>query len=379
MAQKKLSYWKKRALKQEQASQVRTDNIEQVITNAYLKAQDYLTSQVKKIFNRVKNKNSFETSEFKRILNESVSPSSLVELQTIAKKIVDPELQQSAKRTLNALAAKGRITRLDDLKGKMHITVNRVANVQLNKTTDFFISEIHEAYNDTLAEEFVHELSNKGIIFEIWNKNRTYEFKELPIQKTRTILESRWLGSNYSERIWGDTEALAKRLEELFTVEALSGMSEFEMAKAIAKEFDRSINVARRLIRTEANYMANQAKLKAWESRGVKHYKLVVVLDLRTSKICQKKSREDKVYKVSEAVVNGEKGNYPPFHPWCRTVVIAYHGERTTKGIRTANDPISNETFTIKQSATYDGWMNILKKRYSQEEIEKQKKKLKAA
>ena len=154
----------------------------------------------------------------------------------------------------------------------------------------------------------------------------------------------------------------------------MTGMSEFEMAKAIATEFDRSIGVAQRLIRTEANYMANQAKLKAWRDRGVKEYRLIAVLDLRTSEICQKK--DGKIYLVSEAVVNGEAGTYPPFHPWCRTVAVAIIGKRSLTGKRIAHDPISGKTITMEQRETYDDWMNKLKQRYSKKEIELQKKKL---
>ena len=122
--------------------------------------------------------------------------------------------------------------------------------------------------------------------------------------------------------------------------------------------------------------MANQAKLKAWRDRGVKEYRLLVVLDLRTSDICQKKSRENKIYKISEAVVNGALGNYPPFHPWCRTIAVAIIGKRSLTGKRTANDPISGKTMTIEQRDTYDDWMNKLKEKYSDREIQIQKKKI---
>ncbi len=207
--------------------------------------------------------------------------------------------------------------------------------MQLDKSTEFYIDVIHDSYNETTAETIIRQVEQtksdqiisvrngkkhgskieaskqtqkRDVPIEVWNdpdiRSTDYEFKELSTKYTKNILDSHWHGSNYSKRIWKDTEALAKRLEELFTVESMTGMSEFEMAKVIATEFDRSIGVAQRLIRTEANYMANQAKLKAWRDRGVKEYRLIAVLDLRTSEICQKK--DGKIYLVSEAVVNGE-------------------------------------------------------------------------
>lgn len=210
-----------------------------------------------------------------------------------------------------------------------------------------------------------------GVITESWNKEG-YKLKELSTPDTKHILNSHWKGSNYSERIWNDTDALARRLEELFTVESLTGMSEFEMAQTVAKEFDRSINVAKRLIRTEANYMANQAKLKSWKDNGVKQYMIIAILDLRTSQICRNK--DHKVYFVSEAIVDGAEGTYPPFHPWCRSVA-SYYSKRLNNTPRKAVDPITGKSFDIKGSTTYNEWMDILKSKYSQEELNNSRKK----
>ena len=212
--------------------------------------------------------------------------------------------------------------------------------------------------------------AKNGVVIEVWNK-KDYQFKELSTQYTKDVLEKRWKGSNYSQRIWNDTDLLAKRLEQLFTVETLTGMSEFDMSKAIAKEFDQSINVARRLIRTEANYMANQSKLKAMKNNKVEKYRIVAILDLRTSNICR--HQDGKIYLLKDAEVGKTT---PPFHVYCRSIVISYFGERSTKLNRTALDPISGKTFTISGADTYNDWMDKLKSMYSDKEIALQKKKI---
>lgn len=411
MAQKKqkqdYSYWINRGIKQEKRINDGAQQVEQKVIVAYRKAQSYLTRHAKKLFNRAQNRSGMDEDEVKQLLNEPVKTEDLVELRKLAADVENPDLQESAKKRLNALAFKERITRAEDLKAKSFLVSKQIADVQLDKSTEFYVDVIHDSYNEATAEAVIQQIEQvkndsiinvwdgqqydskietfkqaqkRGVPIEVWNdpKNRSndYEFKELSTKYTKNILDSHWHGSNYSKRIWKDTEALAKRLEELFTVESMTGISEFEMAKAIAAEFDRSIGVAQRLIRTEANYMANQAKLKAWRDRGVKEYRLLLVLDLRTSDICQKKSRENKIYKISEAVVNGALGNYPPFHPWCRTIAVAIIGKRSLTGKRTANDPISGKTMTIEQRDTYDDWMNKLKEKYSDREIQIQKKKI---
>lgn len=409
MAQKKQNdfYWLDRGIRQEKKINDAAQQVEQKVISAYRQAQSYLTRQARNLFSRAKQRSGMDEEETRALLNQTVQPDELVELRKLANDVSNPDLQASARKRLNVLAFKERITKAEDLKAKSFLVSKQIADVQLTKSTDFYVDVIHDSYNEATAEAVIQQIEQaksdsiinvwngqkydskiekfkqakqRNVPIEVWNdpKNRStdYEFKELSTKYTKNILDSHWHGSNYSKRIWNDTETLAKRLEELFTVESMTGMSEFDMARAIATEFDRSIGVAQRLIRTEANYMANQAKLKAWRDRGVKEYRLLVVLDLRTSDICQKKSRENKIYKVSEAVVNGALGNYPPFHPWCRTVAVAFIGNRSLNGKRTANDPLSGKTMTIEQRDTYDDWMKKLKENYSDDEIEYQKKKV---
>ncbi|WP_368264255.1 minor capsid protein [Enterococcus innesii] len=377
MSKKKyrLTYWERRNVDAEQKINDGAIKVDEAVAKAYRQAQTYLTQKVRKLFARSQQRSGLSEGEAKRILNQTTSVEELAELKKLSKQIKDPELQASAKNRLQALAFKERITRAEDLKAKSFLVSKQVADVQLEKQTEFYVDAIHESYREATAESVIRkaeENAKNGVVIEIWNK-KDYQFKELSTKYTKNILDSPWHGSNYSKRLWGDTEALAARLEELFTVESMTGMSEFEMAKAIASEFDRSIGVARRLIRTEANYMANQAKLKAWQNNGVKEYMLVAVLDLRTSEIC--KGKDHKVYPVSEAKVNGASGTYPPFHPWCRTIAVMY-SKRTLKLPRNALDPISGKVIPIRGDTTYNEWMDKLKEKYSDDEIAIQKRKV---
>lgn len=354
-------YWQKRAIKSEKKVNDGAKQLEDVVARAYRQAQDYITKQVAKLFARTKQQTGLDEDEAKRMLNQTVPVTELVELRRLAKDVSNPELQKQAKQRLTGLALKHRITRAEDLKAKAYISAKQVADVQLEKQTSFYIDTIDEAYKEASAESIIRDAQP--------SVKKGHEFKQLSTKSVENILDSHWKGSNYSKRLWGDTEALAKRLEELFTVEALTGMSEFKMAQAIASEFDRSINVSRRLIRTEANYMANQGKLKAWQTRGIERYQIIAILDLRTSEICQ--HQDHKVYLVEDAEVGV---TMPPFHPWCRSI-IAYYSERLANTPRKAIDPITGKTVDIKGDATYNDWMDKLKDLHSDDEIEKMKQK----
>ena len=77
---------------------------------------------------------------------------------------------------------------------------------------------------------------------------------------------------------------------------------------------------ARRLVRTEACYIANQAELDGYRQTGIESYEFSAVLDNRTSKLCDNVDGLDgKIFKISEAVPGK---NLPPMHPFCRSTTL---------------------------------------------------------
>ena len=69
---------------------------------------------------------------------------------------------------------------------------------------------------------------------------------------------------------------------------------------------------ARRLVRTELNYVQNRAALDSIKDAGMKYYRFVATLDRRTSAACR--AHDGKIYPVDE----GSPGtNMPPLHPHC--------------------------------------------------------------
>lgn len=404
------TYWELRSIAQEEVVKQRADSKLNVLAKSYKQAERYLTSEIKKIYDSFIRRTGTTDEEVARLMQENAEPSVFVELGQMAKTIENKEVSDQVAAYLTKLSVKGRVTRLEQMKAKAYVTAKRVADKQMREMTDFYVEEIYNRHDETVVEaemikleqeideQFpknnkLYSVNDDKIEIEVWSDKikkpvevidvadelKNTKIKGLTTRQVQNVLDTRWVGSNYSKRIWNDTDKLAARLQELFTVEKLTGMSEDEMARAIAKEFDTNLYVAKRLIRTEANFITGQAQLKAWKERGIEHYILVVTLDLRTSEICKAKDEEQKVYKVEEAIVNGEKGNYPPFHPWCRTTVRAYFGSRTLRGARTANNPITNETFVITNGTKYSEWENELIKRHSKETIAKAKKEIRRA
>lgn len=395
--QTSLSYWEKRAVEQDAKLHHDIKVPEQTILKSYIRAQEYLKSETKKIFDRYL-KDSMTAEELTAALNVTISQSDLNDLIRLAKTTENKIVKEQLQNFLSTMAAKARITRLEMLQAKAAIVVKQLADVQLQQENSFYIKTIEDAYNQAATEAIIakadHDikLTEPMAIPQIDNKQQAVafinpetgkvvkavkltgdepitKFKKISTSQTRKILNLKWYGGNYSSRIWKNTDKLADTLQELFTAQQMSGISERDMMLELEKQFHVGAYVARRLIRTEANFVAGQAKLMGWREHDIKQYVLIAVLDFRTSEICREK--DGQVFNVDDAKCDGVSGNYPPFHSFCRTVAAAYFGEDTFVGKHKVNNPLGH-SFEMPAGSTYQEWENKLIEKYGKNEVEKQ-------
>ena len=109
---------------------------------------------------------------------------------------------------------------------------------------------------------------------------------------------------------------------------------------------------ARRLVRTESAFVHGELQKKAYKEAGIKKYRYVAILDLRTSELCRE--LDNKTFSVSEAVAGK---NYPPMHPWCRSTTISIVDEEILKSMkRNAYDPETGRTIKVPADTTYKEW-----------------------
>lgn len=304
---------------------------------------------------------------------------------------------------LDGLAVKHRITQAELLRTKSYVVAKQLADVQLKESEPYYIDVMQDAYNRATAESIIGQTQKDFNVYrgdvmpEIDRKREQIQFvdsksgdvihkvdvsadkpvthlKELSTDYVKQALDEPWEGRNYSQRIWDNTDDLAKRLQTLFAAKQMSGMSERDMAQALMKEFSVGAYQARRLIRTESAYMGNQARLHAWKQHRVEEYSLLAVLDFRTSNICR--HMDGKVFKVKDAKVAGKEGNYPPFHPFCRTIAVAHFTKSKLGGYRTARDPIADKAMKIPADATYRDWEKLLLSKHGKQDIQLMQQKM---
>lgn len=341
------NYWQLRDLQDEQDNQDEATDKLNIINHAYQKAQTYLSDEVKKIYRRYFYAD-ISADEVESIMSSHISPSELVTLKALASDITDKESKKAVDDYLSRLAAKSRITRLEEMQVKAYIAAKSAGAVELEQNVKLHTDVMKRAWAQAEKQGAVYDkakdykLNNSNVEPVLEQRKSEIVIKDpktgkelasvsmkfdepktkltkMPNRYVERALNSRWNGSNFSSRIWDNTDKLADRLKELFTVKELSNMSEREMTKRIDQEFNVGKFNASRLIRTEVNYFYSKTKLDNWKSRGVEQYQLIAILDSRTSKICR--SINKKIFNVKDAVFGK---NMPPLHPFCRTVPVIY-------------------------------------------------------
>lgn len=355
-------YWKKRAIRDSVKMFLNAEQTEKLIDSAYDYAKNLLTNEILALVKRAKTKTGYDIEKVIKLLKEEVPTSELILLNQMVKSTKDKKTKKHLRKALDLLAIQFRISRLDVIHTKALILAKKVGEQQEKLSTKLFkqiITDTHKEERSNLLEIKKEPLPEPVMLDENNNpKNlikltedvevkppkgsevitpKIIDTKEVDKAQVDTLLKSRWHGDNYSSRIWKDTDQLAKKLQQLFTVESMTGMSELDMAREIEQymhdAFLLNKNIARRLIRTEANRFHTQAKIQQWEKMGLKHVKYVAVLDNRTSTICE--DLNGSIFPLDSL----ETGvNCPPLHPWCRSIIQAYFGPVIE--FHTYNDPI---------------------------------------
>ena len=249
----KFNYWQLRDLQDEQKNQDEATKRLKVINAAYQKAQAYLSDEVQKIYRRYFYAD-ITANEVATIMSSHISPSELVTLQALASNIADKESKKAIDDYLNQLAAKSRITRLEELQVKAYIAAKNAGDVELDQNIKLHTDVIKRTWAEVEKQGAVYD---KAKDYKLSNKTKpTLESKEnkiviknpktdkqiatvsmeqdvpkskiteIPNRYVEAALNSRWEGKNFSSRIWDNTDKLAERLQELFTAKELSGMSE---------------------------------------------------------------------------------------------------------------------------------------------------------
>lgn len=180
-------------------------------------------------------------------------------------------------------------------------------------------------------------------------------FSRLDTQTINQVMSERFMGENYSDRIWTNTDLLASRLQKTLAVAIANGQGIQKTARDIRNDYNVNQYYAERLVRTESNHFHNQGELEAYQQMGFEYFQFLATLDNRTSEICQE--MDGKKFKVSEGIPGD---NVPPLHPNCRSTIVPYFKGYEPETRLYRNPETGKNSYTY--SATYTEWRQKLPK-----------------
>ena len=241
----------------------------------YNEANKYLSMQDKTLFKK----------DLKEFLKKYRSETDIVEKKKLYLEI-------------DLIQTKRKIKRLEYLKAQIDMELIKYADEFEQAMQEQLMKVYEEVYNSLGKDIGLKAMLDKEKILELINKP--------------------FAGENYSQRIWSNTDKLARVVKQELVNSMIQGVNVGKMTDRITDRLDKAkYSNVERVVRTELNNAFNQATLKGYDDAEIKYYIYLATLDNRTSQICASLNGEK--FKLDNAVTGI---NYPPMHPNCRSTTI---------------------------------------------------------
>lgn len=353
-------YWSKRNELRTLMGEKTRDELLQTMKPVYRNTLKDINKEIEAFYGRYSENNNLTLAEVHKRLNPQELKSAKEEMKryydTIDKLArnesgaVDVNLLKKYKDEIRLQSAKSYMSRLEELKMSLKdITVN--LGVEESKA---FYKTLTKIYGDTYKRNAFDMDKYLGF---------STGFEALNYKSLNSAVHQRWLGKNFSDRIWKNKGKLLEQINTTFlqgvaqgfNPKKITGIMYPELKNSISKDFKNAYYACERLVRTECAHIMGEATLQGYNERGTKQYKFDATLDDRTSDICQ--SLDGEIFDVKDA----EEGiNYPPMHPNCRSSTIPYFepddiDKMFEEAQRVARDE-NGKLYFVPANMTYKQW-----------------------
>ncbi|ERT59339.1 minor capsid protein [Megasphaera vaginalis (ex Srinivasan et al. 2021)] len=333
-------YWENRAIEREEYWNKQSQAmVDKELANYYQASLDAIQKDIDALYGRFARDNKLDMEEARKLITGKEYKTWRYSLEEYCEKIKKTG-NAGLLRELNTLAMRSRITRLDKLHANTLQELDSLGRKQL-ATMDGFYKKVFESQ----YYEGLFDMGKAGKVLAAVNK--------VVPDKVEAIMRNRWSGKNYSDRIWDDKQKLAQEIKQNVLTAVHRGESVDRVSKRLAERMNVSKSNAKRLVRTELNYVNNQASLESIKDAGMKYFRFIATLDKRTSAICRE--HDGREFSLTEASAGS---NVPPLHPNCRSTIAGSFGRGLGKyGTRFARDK-SGKGIHVPSDMTYEDWYN---------------------
>lgn len=300
---KNRDYWEERQVKREAKAFTTIQDIEKEYQIALSKAKQDIIKEISRITTTYMNDNILNYNEALKHLKGDdckVWKKDLHDYMKEYNKLLKNAPLQAQKLYLEieTLSAKSRISRLDSLKTQIDMELTKL----IFGVEDNAKNTLTSVYRDTFIE-VTKDLGINPVVSR---------------DKIKTVLDKPWSGANFSQRLWSNTDKLAETIKQEIVNGMIQGINLKTMTKRVSERFETAKkNDVERLLRTEVNYVLNQATLDGYKEAGIEKYEFSATLDNRTSQICSE--LHGNIFEIKNIAVGL---NYPPMHPRCRSTTV---------------------------------------------------------
>lgn len=329
---KSSNYWDKRAINRmteaEKSSEIYINRIKKIYEQAYKN----IDGEIARVYKNYAKDTGLDVQKLKELLT-------VKETDKVWKTLERQGLTKYIKNNY-----KSRISRLEQIQAQIYAKAKQIYPKEELQQTMCYNGVINDSYYKAVYD------TQMGTGYD-------FSFNSIDENMRNALLNEKWSGKNYSQRIWGNTDILADTVSQIVGGALLSGQSIEKTSKQIRDRFNVGKYYSERLVRTETNHFNNEADAMAYEEMGIDKYVFVATLDSRTSPMCQEMDNKVFEYKDREVGVN-----FPPLHPNCRSKTRGYLGEEAEKQLkRRARNPQTGKTEVI-DNISYNDWV----KQYAQ-------------
>lgn len=340
------SYWAKRSIERENEWNKKSrETIEKELASQYERSAIRIQGNIEKLYGKFARDNGLSKEEARKLITGTEYRTWRKDIEEYVKEYKETGNPKTLLE-LNTLAMRSRISRLDKLYSETLIELDKLGQNADKAVTEF----LKEAYKDNRLHS-AYELAKRG---------------KGPLQVAvdsrhmQDVLRTPWSGKNYSERIWKNSDKLAQTIQDTIVNGIHRGVSVNSLAKEVQQRMGVGKSDAVRLVRTELNYIHNQATLDSLREAKMGYFQFIATLDKRTSSVCR--NHDNNVYSLDEAEIGS---NVPPLHPRCRSTIAGALGpKKGTSGSRTVKVEPTKKGEMVKytkvpRNMAYDDWKAV--------------------
>lgn len=343
-------YWVRRALERMRRAELLADNYEARIYRLYSEAFDELNGELKALFDRYAQQGALTPIEAAEYLRSPVTRAQADAIMPKLSEVADPETRRKLLAQANSAQVSARMKRIQAMQESIKAECAKIADKEI---------AIHQEAARKIGAEAYYRT-----VFDVQQGvNAAIPFTQITIEKIDEVLSRKWAGANYSARVWQNTEVMAQKLGEIVRTNVSTGrpwercVDEVQQYMTTPDQGGRY--AATRLLRTETMHVYNEMSAEASSALGAERYRYIAVLDLKTSEVCR----------IHDGLIDPDTGepytyasrkpgkNFPPLHPWCRSIEAPYIDEDTLEGMtRPAKDPVTGKIIQVPATMTYQEW-----------------------